>query len=202
MNSLKTLVIMAVLAAAGYWMYMNMWQKPESQPDNALSFLSPPTVQIPGLNSPGTQSPRATSSGSANTSPPLLGGSAPAVSTNPLLTPSPSGATAGGPVADISPPPGITSPTLLAPADPSSKADVAQAGSSSGASPGFPSGAATGQAPAATYPSPLGSSSSPASTNSPTASQFDNDSQAKFAELIGAVQKKLEEGKLPKCIWR
>ncbi len=30
MNSMKTLVVMGLLAAAGYWTYMYMGQKPES----------------------------------------------------------------------------------------------------------------------------------------------------------------------------
>jgi lipoprotein-anchoring transpeptidase ErfK/SrfK len=198
MNSLKTLAIMAVLAAAGYWMYTNVWQKPESQPDGAASFLSPPNVQIPGLNSQPGQSATATPGGSAGAASTLFGGGAAAASASPFLQPSTSGAAGGSAVDDLSPPPGIASPTLLSPGDQSSKADTAQSGVSSGAWPRISSGAQQGisngnamsQGPATTYPAPLAPGSSPA------ASALDIDSQRKCAELLLAVQQKLDEGKL------
>ncbi len=51
MNSMKTLVLMALLAAAGYYTYMYMGQKPETAPADSQAISPPPTVQIPGLNS-------------------------------------------------------------------------------------------------------------------------------------------------------
>ena len=66
MNSMKTLVVMGLLAAAGYYTYMYMGQKPESSSADPQAFPSPPTVQIPGLNSPSPQLAGATSSGPSN----------------------------------------------------------------------------------------------------------------------------------------
>jgi len=47
MNSMKTLLVMGVLAAAGYWMYMNMGQKPESAPANVQAIQNSPRLRYP-----------------------------------------------------------------------------------------------------------------------------------------------------------
>jgi hypothetical protein len=93
MNSFKTLVVVCVLGAAGYWMYINMGQKTGSEPQAGVSaaaqaLAAPPSVQIPGLypsdpQSAGVVPAGITSNGASSPAPVLLGGgSAPAFSAN------------------------------------------------------------------------------------------------------------------------
>jgi len=198
MNSMKTLMVMCVLAVGGYWAYMYMGQKPDSPPANAQTFINPPTVQIPGLNSPAPQLTGATSSGSANTSPtsPALigGGSAPALSANPSPILGSNGSTAGSPAAGVAPPASAGGVVLINPPGPANISNVtisnAPQSASPSTSPSLLSGATAGQAPAATYAPPNVSSSALAAPSS------DNNFQSKFAALMEAVRKKLDEGRL------
>jgi hypothetical protein len=190
MNSMKTLVVMCLLAAAGYWMYMYMGQKPESPPADAQAFSSPPTVQIPGLNSPSPQVAGGTSSGPANAPATLLGaGGAPSVPANSSPFLSPSGSTTGNPATGPAPPAG-SGVTLLNPPGPTGIPNASQGSVPGGTMPNLLTGAAAGQTPAATYPQPSATPSSPAAPSS------DGTFQGKFAEFMQAVQKKLDEGRL------
>ncbi len=193
MNSMKTLVVMGLLAAAGYWMYMYMGQKPESSSADSQSTPSLPTVQIPGLNSPSPQLAGTTSSGPASTPAALLGaGGAPPFSANssPILRPSGSAPGSSAPDNSSAAGGGVT---LLNPPGQTNIPNASQGGSPAGSAPDLLSSAKTGQTPAATYPSPNVSSSLPGGSSS------DGMFQGKFAEFMQAVQKKLDEGRLPEA---
>jgi hypothetical protein len=193
MSSLKTIMVMGVLAAAGYWMYMG--QKPDSTPADAQAFLSPPMVQIPGLNSPAPQLMGAASSGPTSAPAALLGGgSAPPFSANPSSTSAPSVSAPGSPVAGSASPAGAGSVTMLTPPGPTNIPNVSQGAAPAGTMPSLLSGTKTGQTPAATYPPP-DAVTSPAAA-SPAPSSLDSNVQGKFAEFMQAVQKKLDEGRL------
>jgi hypothetical protein len=225
MSSLKTMIVMGILGAAGFWVYMYMGQKPDTTPADAQAFLSPPTVQIPGLNSPAPQLMGAASSGPANAPSTLLGGgSAPPFSTNPSP---PSVSMPGNPVAANSQPAGIlnhssagaVSPspanaggvTMLTPPSTTNIPNVSipnsPMASPAGTTPSLLSSTKTGQTPAAAYPPPAAASlpaisslpgSSP-TAKSPTASSTNNNIQDSFADFMKAVQKKLAEGRLPEA---
>lgn len=184
------MMVMGVLAVAGYWMYMYMGPKPDSSPADAQAFPSPPTVQIPGLNSPAPQLMGATSSGPASAPSALLGGgSAPPFSANPSPMSAPSVSVPGTPVAGSASPAGAGSVTLLTPPGPTNNPNASLGTSPAIATPSLLSGTKAGQTPAATYPPPD-------SASSPAASSLDNNFQGKFAEFMQAVQKKLDEGRL------
>jgi hypothetical protein len=190
MNSMKTLVVMCLLAAAGYWMYMYMGQKTESPPADAQAFTSPPTVQIPGLNSPSPQVAGGTSSVPENAPATLLGaGSASSLPANSSPIPGQGGSTSGTSIVGNAPPAG-GGVTLLTPPGPTSIPNASQGSVPGGTMPNLLSGAAAGQTPAATYPQPSAAPSSPAAPSS------DGTFQGKFAEFMQAVQKKLDEGRL------
>jgi LysM repeat protein len=173
MNSMKTMIVMGLMAAAGYWMYMNVGQKPETSPGNAQAFISPPTVEIPGLNGAAPQMAGANSVSQANNPPALLGG----------------GATTAG----------DKNVTMITPPMPSDKPNVSQGGAPSGAAPSLLSVAPTDQTPTAVYPPPQASSSqnsSPYTPAQPSTPTLDNDFQTKFAEFMQTVMKTLDEGRL------
>jgi hypothetical protein len=190
-SSFKTLVVMCTLAGAGYWMYINMWQKPETPPANAQAIINPPSVQIPGLASPGLQSPGATQASPANVSPTLLGsGSAPPFSANTASIPGPSGSAPGSPSMGDSAPATADGVAMLNPPGATNTSNVRQDDISTGTSPSLLSASPAGQTPAAIYPSPG------ASTSPPAASLSDSSFQAKFDTLMQDVSKKLDEGRL------
>jgi hypothetical protein len=193
MSSLKTIMVMGVLAAAGYWMYMNMGQKPDSSPADAQALSSLPMVQIPGLNSPAPQLAGGTSSAPVGAPPALMGGGvAPAFTTNPSPMPGSGGSIPSSPATGSASPAGAGGVTLINPPSQAGSTDipnVSQGGSTAGAQPSFLSGVKADQTPAATYP-PQNASAAP------VASPLDSNSQSKFAEFMQAVYKKLDEGRL------
>jgi hypothetical protein len=192
MNSMKTLVVLCLLAAAGYWMYMNMGPKPESPPADAQALPNPSTVQVPGLNS----SPPQLANGGPNgpTTPPatLLGpGSAPPLSAGSSLAPGPGSVMPGNLSAGPAASPGGSAALLTPPGQgsaPNSAPNTSQSGIPAVATPNLLSGASPGQTPAATYPPPDAASS-------PT-SLPDSAFQSKFSEFMQSVHKKLDEGRL------
>jgi LysM repeat protein len=199
MSSMKTLIVLCVLSVAGYWMYMNLWQKPETAPANAQAYLDPPSVQIPGLPSPASQLTGTPSASSAFSAPTLLGsGSTPAVSSNTNQMPGPFGSTAIDPAANPAPTADGSGVTLLSPPGQNSGQNNPSTSQNIATSPGTPQnllrGSTAATTPTAAYPSPYNSPS--ASTESSTESIPDADFQNTFAELMRAIQKKLDEGRL------
>jgi len=191
---MKTLVVMGLLAAAGYYTYMYMGQKPESSSADAQAFPNPPTVQIPDLNTPSPQLAGATSSGPVNAPATLLGaGGAPPVPANSSPFLSPSGSTAPGPAAG-NPSTAGGGVTLLNPPGQTNTPNASPGNSPAGSTPSLLSSATAGQTPATTYPP-----SNAAPSSSPAATSPDGMFQSKFAEFMQGVQKKLDEGRLPEA---
>jgi LysM repeat protein len=193
-------VVMGVMAAVGYGVYVTVWQKPEPPgPDVASTATSPPTVQIPGINSPASQMPGATSLESTNATPVLLGGSsAPAFSANPSAASASGGSMVGAAPVGVSSP-GNGGVTLLAPPNQSGTGGGSQPGILGNASPSAFNSTAPNQVPAATYP-PANSFAgpSPAGTSALMSSPG-GDFSSKYVAFMDAVQKKLEEGRLPEA---
>ncbi|MGA2060648.1 MAG: L,D-transpeptidase family protein [Thermoguttaceae bacterium] len=192
MNSMKTLVVMGLLAAAGYYTYMYMGQKPETTSADAQAFPNSPSVQIPGPNSPPSQLAGATPTGPASAPATLLSaGSPPPLSANSSPFLSPSGLTAGSPASSNAPPAGA-GVTLLNPPGQTNIPNATPASSAAGSAPVLLGSPTAAQTPAATgYPP-----SNAAPSSSPAATSADGMFQSKFAEFMQAVHKKLDEGRL------
>ncbi|MGW8257124.1 MAG: L,D-transpeptidase family protein, partial [Thermoguttaceae bacterium] len=72
METLKTLVVMVVMAGVGYGVYVSVWQKSDATIlDNAPAY-KPPNVQVPGLDASGSQT-----AGSSSVEPAQLGSVSP-----------------------------------------------------------------------------------------------------------------------------
>jgi hypothetical protein len=181
MSSMKTLMVMCVLGAAGYWMYINMGHKLESAPADAPEYASPPTVQIPGLNTADAQTAAILPGGSSSAPPPLFGGSSQVgivANTSPVST------------SGVPSPTDVSGASLLAPPLASNATNSPQVETAPGTTSGLPGGATANQTPSAVYPAP--SNASPPSISSVPENSF----QSKFDSLMQAIQKNLEAGRL------
>ncbi|HEY4761960.1 MAG TPA: LysM peptidoglycan-binding domain-containing protein [Thermoguttaceae bacterium] len=221
MNSLKTLMVMGVLAAVVYGMYVSLWEKPQqSALDDAPPFTGPPTVQIPGLNSAAPQSPGLISSTQVNPAADFSNSSTTGFPANQSTVTATGGSTVDGVAAAVAPPTSSGSLTLLSPPGSTNATSISQTDAPADAMPGFINNTTTNQAPAATYPSspsavtplplappvatspvtpsPIATSTAaqPASGSLPATLSSDSAFQSKFAAFMDAVQKKLDEGKL------
>lgn len=198
MDTLKTLVVMGVMAAVGYGVYVSVWQKPEpSTLDNVPPYTTPPTVQIPGLGSSSSQTPGETPSGMTNNPSALFGnGSASGYSANPTADPAPGGSMVAATTAGLAPAANPSGATLIAPPAAASSANATQPGTLAAGPPSLLSSGTSNQVPAATYPSSSSAAASLPGATSLAGSLSDGNFQNKFLAFIDAVQKKLEEGRL------
>ena len=206
MNSMKPIVVLVILAAAGYWMYMNLWQKPASDPTTAQGSFNPPTVQIPGLNQTAPQLSGVAPIQTTNAAPTLLGSGSPAqYPANPAQNTMPGNTSAANLTNGFPPSTDPNNVTLLAPPGQTNNL-IPQLNTSPnapvGTTPTLLNGATAGQTPTATYPSSGATSQAPLSaaplSTSPSdaAPSVDGAFQNTFIEFINSVQKNLDEGRL------
>lgn len=170
MNSLKTLVIVALLGAVGYGVYMSITRSPRqaaSDGGDAPAWTGGATkAQVPGPNATKPQFPGTNTM--AGTSPGGLGKAAPGSLDGRKLPPA--GPEAAGPAATI-PGTAATSAHVIPP-------------------PGYPAIGDTAP-PAGVGPAPAGALSA-----DPPAAALSGELAARFGEFMRSVQAKLDENKL------
>jgi hypothetical protein len=221
MNSVKNLLIIAVLAAVGYGVYISLVRnnaEPSPPPGVADGWPTVPKVELPSTKAsppPGgplplsslgsTQAPGGTSSqpaalsglGVGTSAPPFVPSPATSSTSNPpALAPD---ATRSIPYSSPSVPPSGPLASLGQPTS-AEAASTMTLPNAVGRAMGSPAAPPLGQAPDAVrnfVAPPLDMSGTPSGTASPpVTSPVDPVLQTKIAEFMGAVQKSLDEGKL------
>jgi hypothetical protein len=210
MNLLKNLMILAVLAAVGYGVYLSL----SPNDSDARSSLDAPTVDLSGVkrsSTPGGPLPLGGSpaGGSGMSSlgppqlspPPLAAGSInipPVGTTNAPLTPYP--ASGSSMVTPLTPPPPSGSPTatLGPPAFPNAASNLTPPNGTGAASalPALPPGGQVTPSGTVRNLGPPPEAAATAGNASPPDKATDDLLQRQFADVMDGVRKKLDEGKL------